>query len=286
MGEVTVQGVTIHYTDDGAIEKPVCLLLHGFPQSSLTWRYVIPYLSEQYRIVTVDLRGYGNSAKPVGESLYRNDVMANDVAHVLDTLNVQSALIVGHDRGARIARKLAYLRPELVHKLVFIDIMPMEYVYHLSAKEVAKKYWHWVFQIVPDLPETLIEGKEEEYLTFLLSRGDGLYERLKADGSFDEYLRAFKQPGAVQAALSDYRANYHSDLSEYEQGVDTLSMETLLLWGEHGNLAGLPVVDVWKKTIDHVHGYEIEGCGHYVPEEKPKEIAEHILQFDKKSRCT
>lgn len=280
VGEVSVAGVGIHYEDDGAIDKPVCLLLHGFPQSSLTWRYVSPHLTERYRVIKVDLRGYGKSGKPIGEALYQNDVMAHDVASVLDRLDIRNALIVGHDRGARVARKLAYLRPELVRKLVFIDIMPMEYVYQLPAKEAAKKYWHWVFQIVPDLPETLIEGKEEEYLTFLLSRGEGLYERLKEDGSFDEYLRAFKEPGAVQAALSDYRATYRTDLPEYEQGVGKLSKETLVLWGEHGNLAGLPVVDVWKKTIDHVQGYEIKGCGHYVPEEKPKEIAEHILAFD------
>lgn len=87
--------------------------------------------------------------------------------------------------------------------LALIEIMPMEYVYSLSAAEAAKKYWHWVFQVVPDLPETLISSKEEEYLKFLLSRGDGLFDTLQSDGSWDKYLKSWKQPGVVKAALND-----------------------------------------------------------------------------------
>ncbi|GAK13268.1 alpha/beta fold hydrolase [Geomicrobium sp. JCM 19039] len=280
MAELTVGGIRIHFTDDAQTEKPVCVLLHGFPQSSLTWRYVTPYLANHYRVIMVDLRGYGKSDKPVQEELYTNEIMANDVVEVLDHLDIHQALVVGHDRGARVARRLAYEKPTLVKKLVLIDILPVEYVYQLSAEEAAKKYWHWVFQVVPDLPETLIEGKEEAFLTYLLDRGDGLYERLKADGSFNEYLRDFQQPGAVKAALNDYRATYRTDLVFYKKGVDKLPQDTLLLWGENGNLAGLPVIDVWKQTVARVEGVEIKDCGHYVPEEKPKEVAEYILQFD------
>ena len=280
----TINGVKLHYVTGGLENGPVCLLLHGFPESWITWRKVIPYLKEHYKIVAADLRGYGDSDKPEGIENYTNKLMANDIAEILSELKLTSAYVVGHDRGARVARRMAYDYPELISRLALIEIMPMEYVYSLSAEEAAKKYWHWVFQVVPDLPETLISGKEEEYLKFLLSRGDGLFERLNSDGSWDEYLSNWKKPGAVKAALSDYRASYKFDLPEYQKMVeseDKLNIDTLLLWAENGNLSGLPVEEIWQQSINKVKGYELKNCGHYLLEEVSEEVAQYILEFDK-----
>ena len=279
-----INGVKLHYVTGGIENSPVCLLLHGFPESWITWRKVIPSLENHYKIVAVDLRGYGDSDKPEGTENYTNKLMASDIAGILAELKLASAYVVGHDRGARVARRMAYDYPELINRLALIEIMPMEYVYSLSAEEAAKKYWHWVFQVVPDLPETLISGKEEEYLKFLLSRGDGLFERLNSDGSWEEYLSHWKKPGAVKAALSDYRASYKFDLPEYQEMVeseDKLNIDTLLLWAENGNLSGLPVEEIWKQSINNVTGYELKNCGHYLLEESGEEVAKYILEFDK-----
>lgn len=279
-----INGIKLHYVTGGIENGPVCLLLHGFPESWITWRNVIPHLEEHYKIVAVDLRGYGASDKPEGIKNYTNKLMASDIAGILTKLKLTSAYVVGHDRGARVARRMAYDYPELINRLALIEIMPMEYVYSLSAEEAAKKYWHWVFQVVPDLPETLISGKEEEYLKFLLSRGDGLFERLNSDGSWEEYLSHWKKPGAVKAALSDYRASYKFDLPEYQEMVeseDKLNIDTLLLWAENGNLSGLPVEEIWKQSINNVTGYELKNCGHYLLEEIGEEVAKYILEFDK-----
>ena len=281
---ITIDNTKLHYVTGGIDDGPVCLLLHGFPQSWITWRNVIPYLEAHYKIIAVDLRGYGDSDKPEGIENYTNKIMAQDITEILAAQNVTTAYVVGHDRGARVARRLAYDHPELINRLALIEIMPMEYVYSLSAEEAAKKYWHWVFQVVPDLPETLISGKEEEYLKFLLSRGDGLFDLLQSDGSWDKYLKSWKQPGAVKAALSDYRASYKFDLPEYQEkleSADKLNIDTLLLWGEKGNLSGLPVEDIWQQSINNVTGYELKSCGHYLLEEKGEEVAQHILEFDK-----
>ena len=281
---ITIDNTKLHYVTGGIDDGPVCLLLHGFPQSWITWRNVIPHLEEHYKIIAVDLRGYGDSDKPEGIENYTNKIMAQDIAEILHAQNVKNAYVVGHDRGARVARRLAYDNPELINRLALIEIMPMEYVYSLSAQEAAKKYWHWVFQVVTDLPETLISGKEEEYLKFLLSRGDGLFELLNSDGSWDKYLKSWKQPGAVKAALSDYRASYKFDLPEYQEkleSADKLNIDTLLLWAENGNLSGLPVEDIWKQSINNVTGYELKNCGHYLLEEKGEEVAQYILEFDK-----
>lgn len=279
-----INGIKLHYVTGGIENGPVCLLLHGFPESWITWRNVIPHLEEHYKIVAVDLRGYGDSDKPEGIRNYTNKLMASDIAGILAELKLTSAYVVGHDRGARVARRMAYDYPELINRLALIEIMPMEYVYSLSAEEAAKKYWHWVFQVVSDLPETLISGKEEEYLKFLLSRGDGLFERLTSDGSWEEYLSHWKKPGAVKAALSDYRASYKFDLPEYQEMVeseDKLNIDTLLLWAENGNLSGLPVEEIWKQSINNVTGYELKNCGHYLLEEIGEEVAKYILEFDK-----
>lgn len=279
-----INGIKLHYVTGGIENGPVCLLLHGFPESWITWRNVIPHLEEHYKIVAVDLRGYGDSDKPEGIRNYTNKLMASDIAGILAELKLTSAYVVGHDRGARVARRMAYDYPELINRLALIEIMPMEYVYSLSAEEAAKKYWHWVFQVVSDLPETLISGKEEEYLKFLLSRGDGLFERLTSDGSWGEYLSHWKKPGAVKAALSDYRASYKFDLPEYQEMVeseDKLNIDTLLLWAENGNLSGLPVEEIWKQSINNVTGYELKNCGHYLLEEIGEEVAKYILEFDK-----
>ncbi|MBF0753037.1 alpha/beta hydrolase [Jeotgalicoccus nanhaiensis] len=279
-----INGIKLHYVTGGIENGPVCLLLHGFPESWITWRNVIPHLEEHYKIVAVDLRGYGDSDKPEGIRNYTNKLMASDIAGILAELKLTRAYVVGHDRGARVARRMAYDYPELINRLALIEIMPMEYVYSLSAEEAAKKYWHWVFQVVSDLPETLISGKEEEYLKFLLSRGDGLFERLNSDGSWEEYLSHWKKPGAVKAALSDYRASYKFDLPEYQEMVeseDKLNIDTLLLWAENGNLSGLPVEEIWKQSINNVTGYELKNCGHYLLEESGEEVAKCILKFDK-----
>ena len=279
-----INGIKLHYVTGGIENGPVCLLLHGFPESWITWRNVIPHLEEHYKIVAVDLRGYGDSDKPEGIRNYTNKLMSSDIAGILAELKLTSAYVVGHDRGARVARRMAYDYPELINRLALIEIMPMEYVYSLSAEEAAKKYWHWVFQVVSDLPETLISGKEEEYLKFLLSRGDGLFERLNSDGSWEEYLSHWKKPGAVKAALSDYRASYKFDLPEYQEMVeseDKLNIDTLLLWAENGNLSGLPVEEIWKQSINNVTGYELKNCGHYLLEEIGEEVAKYILEFDK-----
>ncbi|MFB5661513.1 alpha/beta fold hydrolase [Alteribacillus sp. HJP-4] len=283
-GYVKYNNVTLHYVTAGKKDAPLCILLHGFPQTWLTWRYVIPKLTDHFRVAALDLRGYGKSDKPEGMENYDKKAMAGDIKVLLQHLNVPKALIAGHDRGGRVARRLALDYPEFVTGLVLIDILPMEYVYNsITAADAATKYWHWVFQVVEELPEEMLKGKEEVYLKFLLSRGDGLFEKFSSDGSWNEYLAAWKQPGAVLAALNDYRAAYNIDLPRYRtEKQPTIDMPALLLWGEKGNLTGLPVTEIWNRIIPGVTGKEIKNCGHYVPEEKPEETAENIIEFFKR----
>jgi pimeloyl-ACP methyl ester carboxylesterase len=147
---------------------------------------------------------------------------------------------------------------------------------------MAQRYWHWMFHLVPDLPERLITGREEAYLSRFFARSPGLLARLRADGAWNEYLRAFLQPGAIAAALNDYRATFAVDVPRYRAEREAgrrITAPTLLLWGEGGNLAERPVLDIWAPVADNVRGAMIAQCGHYLPEERPAEVTAHLLEF-------
>lgn len=278
-----VNDIWLHYVRGGADEERTLVLLHGFPQSWLMWRLVLPDLMARYHIVAVDLRGYGDSAKPAGEVGYDKGSMADDIHALVRRLDLKRPLIIGHDRGGRVARRYALDHPRSVRGVALLDILPVEHVYDtLTAAEVARRYWHWVFQVVPDLPEQLIAEHEETYLEQFFGRTPDLLARLRADGSWAEYRRCFLQPGAVAAALSDYRATYRVDLPRYRTenaAGKRLAAPTLLLWGDRGNLADQPVLDIWGRVATDVRGAMIADCGHYLPEEQPAIVAEHFLRF-------
>ncbi|PTM59009.1 alpha/beta fold hydrolase [Desmospora activa] len=278
-----VNNIQLHFVEGGEHHTETVILLHGFPQSWVIWRYVIFDLLKRYHVIAVDLRGYGDSDKPEGMAGYDKANMARDIYVLMKHLQLAKVALVGHDRGARVARRFALDYPDHVVGLGLIDILPLEYVYdHLSTSEAAKKYWHWVFQIVPELPEELIAGREESYLSFLFRRAPHLLERLKADGAWDEYVRIWKQPGSYQAALNDYRATHEIDLPRYRMEKEAnRKMDTpcLLLWGKDGNLAEQPVLDIWNQVATTVTGREIANCGHYVPEEQPAVVVREIMPF-------
>jgi pimeloyl-ACP methyl ester carboxylesterase len=285
-GRASVNGISLHYVVSGPASAPPVILLHGFPQSWLAWRLILPRLARQYRVVAVDLRGYGDSDMPHGEEGYDKRTMAADIRALAGHLDIGRPLVIGHDRGARVVRRYALDYPDALAGAAMLDILPEEWVYdHLTAGDAAERYWHWVFQVVADLPETLIAGHEEEYLAFLLSRPAGLLDRMRADGSWEEYRRAFLRPGAVKAVLSDYRATFKVDVPRYREERKSgrrIAVPTFLLWGSRGNLAGQPVLDVWREVAEDVGGEEIPDCGHYLPEEQPGKVTEHLLRFAEK----
>src|SRR5437899_2186344 len=173
-GDATVNGVRLHYVESGAVGARALVLLHGFPQSWLIWRLVMPLLAARYHVVAVDLRGYGDSEKPEGQAGYDKRTMATDIYALAQTLGVARPLLIGHDRGARVARRYALDYPDALAGAALLDILPVEWVYDsLPPGYLAQKYWHWIFHLVPDLPEQLIAGREEAYLAAVFGRTPG-----------------------------------------------------------------------------------------------------------------
>jgi haloacetate dehalogenase len=282
--EVTANGVRLHYVMAGEEMADPLVLLHGFPQSWFMWRLVLPALAASHFVVAVDLRGYGDSEKPPRGAGHDQKTKAADVRALVQHLGLERTVMIGHDRGARVARRFALDYPDDLAGVALLDILPAEHVYDgLTAGEAARRYWHWIFHLVPELPEQLIVGREDAYLERFFGRTPEFLDQLHADGAYREYRRAFLQRGAVDAALEDYRSTYEIDVPRYRSeraaGV-RMTVPVALLWGDRGNLASQPVPEIWREVATDVRdAVEIEDCGHYLPEEQPRAVVEHLLRF-------
>jgi pimeloyl-ACP methyl ester carboxylesterase len=271
-----VGGVRLHFLLAGS--GPVLVLLHGWPQSSLCWRYVVEPLAKRYTVVAPDLRGYGRSDKPADG--YDKRSMAADVARLLAALGFARATVIGHDRGARVAHRWALDRPDQVHRLVVLDVVPTREMFRRLDAENARGYWAWLLHLQPELPERLIGRDVRGYLEYVFDRW--AVNRAGLDQqTIDAYVRAMERPGAIRAFLADYRA-HDTDLAldeaDYSAGR-RVAVPVLALWGSDGLAAHLPVLDIWRQYADEATGEPIPDCGHFIPEECPGILLRHLQDF-------
>jgi len=269
-------GVRIHYRRMG--QGPGMVLLHGYPQSGHMWRKVMPSLAERFTVVAPDLRGYGDSDRPA--TGYDKRSMAADIAEVIRAHGFSPVVLVGHDRGARVAHRLALDHPSLLTRLILLDIAPTYDVFASADQHGARVRWHWFFHQVPDLPEALTAGREEIYLRYLY-KAWALNPAAIEDEAVQEYVRCFRQAGAMRAAFDDYRAGATIDLEH--DGADRhrkVAAPTLVLWGESGRTRqAADMVGVWRDRCERVEGHAIPDSGHFIPEEQPAAVIEAILKF-------
>jgi haloacetate dehalogenase len=270
-------GVRLHYLWAG--EGPPVVLLHGWPQTSHIWRHLLPRLAERHTVIAPDLRGYGLSDKPVGG--YDKRTMAADVRALVRDLGHERVALVGHDRGARVAHRYALDHPEEVRRVALLDVIPTRDVIRRVDARLAAGFWHWWFHAQPDLPELLVGGRVREYLEFFFERWS--YQRAGLDPqAVDHYVRAFSRPGALRAGFEDYRATDTGDLAADDASADAgarLEMPVLVLWGAEGLVATLPVREIWEGYARDLRAEAIEGCGHFLAEERPEALLERLLDF-------
>lgn len=268
-------GVRIHYRRMG--QGPGLVLLHGFPQTGHMWRKVMPALAERFTVVAPDLRGYGDSDRPA--SGYDKRRMAQDVVEVIQALGLVPVALVGHDRGARVAHRFALDHPQLLTHLVLLDIAPTYDVFAQMDQQSARQRWHWLFHLVPDLPEALVAGREEVYLRYLF-RAWSLNPAAIEEEAIQEYVRCFREAGAARAAFEDYRAGGTVDLEhDAADRQQKVGVPTLVLWGEGRPAQSADMLGVWKERCERVEGHAVTECGHFIPEEQPAAVIEAILRF-------
>jgi len=261
---------------------PPLLLLHGWPQTHVEWHRLAPMLAEHFTVVATDLRGYGDSSKPVdGEDHagYSKRSMARDQVAVMRQLGFDRFLVVGHDRGGRVGHRMALDHPDQVSKLVVLDIAPTYTMYRDVTREFASMYFHWFFFIQrAPIPETLLAGKGDFFLrTWAFP---GLIPAVITEESFAEYLRCFEDPATQHAMCEDYRAGASIDLEHDEADLDKkVECPLLALWGAKGAMERLyDVLGTWRERATNVQGKSLPG-GHWLPEELPNEVYSGLMPF-------
>ena len=280
-------GITLNVCYDASPTpaRPPLLLLHGFPQTHAMWHKVAERLSRSFTLVIPDLRGYGDSDKPEGpadHSTYSKRTMALDVLTLMRGFGFEQFLVCGHDRGGRVAHRLALDHPAPVRKLALLDISPTATMYERTTMEFARAYYHWFFLIQPaPLPERLIGAAPSFYLRAKLggwgSEGLAPFD----EHALAEYERCFASPAAIHAMCEDYRAAATIDLTH--DRADTarrIDCRTHVLWGERGVVHRLftPLEDWQAKCAQEVTGRALP-TGHYIAEEAPDLLAAELEGF-------
>ncbi|MBI5274955.1 MAG: alpha/beta hydrolase [Burkholderiales bacterium] len=261
------------------------LLLHGHPQTHAMWHRVAPQLAQHFTVVLLDLRGYGDSARPSAgpdNCAYSKREMALDAMAAMRELGFATFQVLAHDRGARVAHRLAMDHPQAVERLLLLDIAPTLAMYRGTTEAFARAYWHWFFLIQPPpLPEALVESDPVRYIRSVMgSRHAGL--GAFAPEALAEYERCIRLPGTAAAICADYRASAGVDLAHDEADVVAarkLAQPLHVLWGEHGAVGrNFDVLALWRERAYQATGRSL-ACGHYIAEEAPGLLLDEALSF-------
>jgi len=264
-------------------DGPPVLLLHGYPQTHAMWHRVAPALARHYTVVCADLRGYGDSGKPLADDshvAYSKRAMAQDMIELMRDLGHARFRLVGHDRGARVAHRLCLDHPDAVMQLAVFDISPTRAMYAHTDQAFATAYYHWFFLIQPfDLPERLI-GADPVYFLHRKLGGWGTGLAHFDPRALAEYERCFSNPETIHASCEDYRAAASIDLDhDAASEAQKIACPLLVLWGERGVVHRFfKPLDDWRAVAVNVAGRSLP-CGHYLAEEVPEETLRELIAF-------
>lgn len=264
--------VRLHYVTAG--QGPAVVLLHGWPQTWYMWRNVLPGLARHHRVIAPDLRGLGDSSRPPGG--YDKKTLAHDVWRLVhDVLHEQRLFLVGHDWGGPTAFALAAQHRDAVRRIAIFDVpVPGD-----GTPTFFNNRWHHGLHWEVDFPEALTAGREDIYLGFFYrtwgARPDAIPEEAQR-----EYLRTYRQPGAMRAGFNLYRA-MRQDVADNEAFLaqGQLPMPVLCYGGSQGRGRGMSAVESWRRVATDVRGGVAEHCGHWIPEERPEWVVEQLLAF-------
>ncbi|MFO0989690.1 MAG: alpha/beta hydrolase [Alphaproteobacteria bacterium] len=260
---------------------PPLLLLHGYPQTHAIWHKVAPALARDFTVVAPDLRGYGDSDKPASDAAhfaYSKRATAADMVAVMERLGFASFRLAGHDRGARVAHRLALDHPGRVERMAVLDIIPTRKVFQRVDKALATSTFHWFFLIQPELPERLIGADPDFYIEWILRKWSRDFAAF-APAALAEYKRCFRDPAVIHASCEDYRAGASIDLEHDEADIARkIECPLLTVWGGGPITKGAPNIEAWRERAADVTGFPLD-CGHFIPEERPAETVAALREF-------
>jgi haloacetate dehalogenase len=265
---------------------PPLLLLHGYPQNHLMWHAAAPLLAEHFQVVATDLSGYGASHRPApaeDHAPHSKRAMAQDQLQAMESLGHRRFAVAGHDRGGRVAYRMALDHPDRVSALAVLDIVPTAEVWARADALLALGYWHWGFLAQPPpLPERLISGDPDAFFEHHVRRlGIALEPGRYPDEVMAEYRRMLDDPGIVEAMCEDYRAGATIDraLDEADRGRQ-IDCPVLALWGRRGALELFygDVLEVWRPWASDLRGHGVD-ASHFLVEDAPEEVAAELIAF-------
>lgn len=264
---------------------PPLLLLHGHPQTHAMWHKVAPALAQHFTVVMMDLRGYGDSVRPTSDAdhtAYSKRAMALDAVAVMQHHGFERFGVLAHDRGARVAHRLAVDHSERVERMLLLDIAPTLAMYANTSQAFVTAYWHWFFLIQPPpLPEALIESDPVRYLRNVMGKRHAGLAAFAPD-ALAEYERCVQIAGTAHAICEDYRASAMIDLAHDRADIavgNKLMQPLRVLWGEHGAVGQcFDVLGLWRERATQVSGSSLP-CGHYIAEEAPGRLIASALNF-------
>jgi haloacetate dehalogenase len=268
---------------------PPLLLLHGFPETHVMWRGAAPLLARRFTVVCADLRGYGQSGCPAStpdHAPYAKRAMAEDMVTVMQLLGFRRFAVAGHDRGGRVAYRLALDRPDRVERLAVLDVLPIETVWERADDRLALGFWPWSLLAQPEpLPERILAAAAEAIIDNALqewgSAADAFPREVRA-----AYVAALRDPRHAHAICEEYRAAATIDREHDKQDRADgrrIPCPVLALWSAAGPLGtwydgdGGPL-DLWREWADDVRGEALDG-GHFFPEELPEQTADALGRF-------
>jgi pimeloyl-ACP methyl ester carboxylesterase len=275
----TIEGVRLHYVAGGRTEAPVVVLLAGFPESWFAWREVLPLLARDFRVVVADLPGQGDSDKPL--SGYDTGSVGDAVHALVTRLGIDQYALVGHDIGAWVAFAQASRHAAAVRRLVLLDAgIPGVTLPDATplAPDKSWRTWHFAFHMLPDLPETLITGREREYLDWFLRRKTA-NPMTFTDADLEEYRRILTAPGGLRASLAYYRAlplSAEQNKAALAKG-GPLPMPLLAVSADQGSIPDMAAP--LRAHAADVRGVVIARSGHFIPEEQPAALARELIAF-------
>jgi pimeloyl-ACP methyl ester carboxylesterase len=272
---ITTNGVKLHYVTQGA--GPLMVMLHGFPEFWYSWRHQIPEFAKYFQVVALDLRGYNDSDKPKEQSAYVMDEFVKDIEGVIKGLGYDKCILVGHDWGGAIAWFFAYAHPEMVERLIVLNLPhPAKFVQGLSTPQQLLRSWYiFLFQL-PLLPELLLQSADFQLIERTI-QGTAFNKNAFTQADLDAYKDAAAKRGAIAAMLNYYRNSLSQFLPNKKWGI--LDVPTLMIWGENDTALGKELTYDTTAYVRNLKIRYIPHCGHWVQQEQPEKVNQYIKEF-------